>query len=111
MDRGLHPKAQRDLIRHLRSFQAEIPDCQIIATTHSPYLLDEMQPEEVRVTSLRADGSVACVGINQHREFERWKRSFRTGEMWSMIGEKWVAEIPTTVDKTSEPVVEEAIPS
>ena len=72
------------------------PDLQIIANTQSPLLLDEVRPQEVRLTTSKEDGSVACASMTEHPDFERWKGEFRPGEFWSVTGEKWVAERQTS---------------
>jgi predicted ATPase len=92
LDQGLHPRAQRDLMVLLRRLLQEKPDLQIVATTHSPYLLDQLEAKEVRLTTRRDDGSVACARLDEHPDFERWKEAMTPGEFWSMVGEKWVAE-------------------
>ncbi len=92
LDRGLHPRAQRDLIELLRGLLVTNPDLQIVATTHSPYLLDCIEPHEVRMTYLRDDGSTACDSLTNHPEFEKWKNEMDSGEMWSLFGEEWVAK-------------------
>lgn len=92
LDRALHPKAQRELIDLLRGVQTTNPDIQIVGSTHSPYLLDRMEPNEVLVTSLREDGSTACEPLTHHPKFSKWKDEFHPGEMWSFFGERWVAE-------------------
>ena len=68
------------------------PDLQIIATTHSPYMVDSLRPEEVRMTTLNDDGTVACGKLVDHPKFEQWKNEMAPGEMWSMFGEKWVSK-------------------
>lgn len=92
LDRGLHPKAQRDLVALLRNVLDQNPQMQIVATSHSPYLLDTLRPEEVRLTTLLDDGSVAIGRLDQHPKFEKWKDEMSPGEFWSLVGEKWVAE-------------------
>jgi energy-coupling factor transporter ATP-binding protein EcfA2 len=92
LDRALHPKAQRELIDLLRGVQATNPEIQIVGVTHSPYLLGRMEPREVQVTHLQDDGSTACEPLTHHPNFSKWKDEFHPGEMWSMFGEKWVAE-------------------
>jgi predicted ATPase len=95
LDRALHPKAQRELIELLRGVQTTNPEIQIIATTHSPYMLDCMKPEEVRMTYLNEDGSTgstACDALNHHPDFEKWKETFDAGEMWSIFGESWTSQ-------------------
>jgi ABC-type transport system involved in cytochrome c biogenesis ATPase subunit len=91
----LHPRAQWELIRVLRQVMEQRPDLQIVATTHSPLLLDEVRPQEVRLTALKEDGSVACASMTEHPDFPRWKAEFRPGEFWSVIGEQWVANRDT----------------
>ncbi len=93
IDHGLHPRAQRDLVNTLREFLNKNPELQIIATSHSPYLLDCLEPSEVRLTTLLDDGSTACARLDEHPEFEKWKDEMAPGEMWSLFGEKWVAEV------------------
>jgi predicted ATPase len=92
IDRGLHPKAQKELIALLRGLLETNSDLQIVATTHSPYLLDCMEVNEVRLTSLKEDGSTACAALTDHPKFPKWKDEMTPGEMWSLFGEKWVAE-------------------
>lgn len=99
IDRGLHPRAQRDLINTLRAFLNKNPNLQIIATSHSPYLLDCLDPSEVRLTTLLEDGSTACARLDEHPEFAKWKDEMAPGEMWSLFGEKWVADL-----RAKEPV-------
>jgi predicted ATPase len=96
LDRGLHPKAQRELIALLRSLLETHPKLQILATTHSPYIVNSMKPEEVRMTFQADDGTVACGKLTDHPKYDRWKNEFAPGELWSMFGEKWVLEKAAT---------------
>ena len=92
LDRGLHPKAQKDLIALLRRLLDLNHDLQIIATTHSPYMLDCMKVDEVRMTLLDDDGATMCAALTSHPKFPKWKDEITPGEMWSLFGEKWIAE-------------------
>jgi predicted ATPase len=92
LDRGLHPRAQKDLISLLRGLLETNPDLQLIATTHSPYMLDCMETKEVRMTYLRDDGATACEALTHHPKFAKWKDEMAPGEMWSLFGEKWLVE-------------------
>jgi predicted ATPase len=92
LDRGLHPKAQKDLITLLRRLLEQNQDLQLVATTHSPFLLNWMSPSEVRMTCLREDGTTVCAPIDTHPQFEKWKDEMAPGEMWSLFGEKWLIE-------------------
>lgn len=90
IDHALHPRAQKEFIGTIRTLLEQHPDLQIVATTHSPYLLDCLRPEEVRITALDDAGTVACSSLQDHPAFERWKEEMTPGEFWSTVGEKWV---------------------
>jgi ABC-type ATPase involved in cell division len=96
LDHGLHPKAQKELILVLRKLLAQRTDLQILATSHSPYLVDNFAPEEIRLTTLHQDGSVACAPMKDHPSFSKWKDAMSPGEFWSMVGEKWITRNETT---------------
>ncbi len=93
IERGLHPKAQREVVGLLRTILDQNPELQIVATTHSPYLVDSLRPEEVRLTTLDEDGTVSCAGLVDHPDFDKWKDEMAPGEMWSLFGEKWVGDL------------------
>jgi predicted ATPase len=94
LDRGLHPKAQKELVELLRRMLKSDPELQIAATSHSPYLLDNMQAAEIRITALAPDGSARCARLTDHPEFEKWKEQMLPGELWSTFGEKWIENLP-----------------
>ncbi len=93
-DRALHPLAQKELIVQLRQVLEDWPDVQIVATTHSPLLIDHLKPEEVRITSISNDGSIVVGNLQDHSKFARWKDEMTPGEFWSMVGEKWLSQAP-----------------
>ncbi len=88
LERGLHPKAVASFIRQLRGIQN--PQLQIVATSHSPYLIDCMEAEEVLLTSLDDDGYAVVRPLTDHPEYERWKDLMSAGEFWSSVGEDWI---------------------
>ncbi len=90
IDKALHPRAQAELVAQLRKVLALDANLQIIATSHSPYLLDHFEPQEVLVTALDDDGSTVCASLTEHPDFARWKDNTRTGELWSFVGEDWI---------------------
>ncbi|MBR2750956.1 MAG: AAA family ATPase [Clostridiales bacterium] len=57
-DEGLYHDMVDALAREMRSFSLSNPQCQIIFTTHNPYILENMSPGEIWVFS-RAMGSEA----------------------------------------------------
>lgn len=91
LDHALHPEAQVELVRQLKRLLAEMPDLQIVATTHSPYILDELDPADVQVFALRDDGSVATKRLSEHPEAA--SGTLTAGQLWSLDPERrWVAE-------------------
>jgi len=89
LERGIHPRAIADLVAQIRRLLDVFPDLQIVATSHSPYLVDLLDPAEVRL--MLADGAGArWARLDDHPEFERWREFMRPGEIWSMIGEDWI---------------------
>jgi len=59
IESSLHPRAQRRLIRDLAE-QCRVQECQVILTTHSPYVLDEL-PLEARLCILRTNNGLKTV--------------------------------------------------
>ncbi|HEY2294122.1 MAG TPA: AAA family ATPase [Thermoanaerobaculia bacterium] len=92
IERGLHPKALKDYIEQIRLLQKKDPELQIIATSHSPYLLDYLQAEEILLTSLDDEGYAVVKPLTDHPEYERWKDLMDPGEFWSSVGEDWIVQ-------------------
>ncbi|HSO83129.1 AAA family ATPase [Thiocapsa sp.] len=97
LDRSLHPRAQTQLIDLLRKTLDQHPDLQIVATSHSPYLIDELNDDEVWVLNLRDDGTAAAC-LADHPDAERFRGVLRTGEFLTSVGEDWVIG-PVNSDK------------
>jgi predicted ATPase len=94
IEQGLHPRAQKELIALLRRLMArpEYSDLQIVATTHSPYLIDHLTPDEILVTTYSAERGTLCRPLREHPELAQWIDVMKPGEFWGMVGEEWVAE-------------------
>ena len=92
IERGLHPKALQELIQQLRALLEQMPDLQIIATSHSPYLVDFLGANEVILTVLDEQGYTAARLLSEHPDYERWKDLMAPGEFWSSVGEDWITK-------------------
>lgn len=90
IEQGLHPKAQRELVQQLNRIMEERPELQIVATTHSPYIVDELEPEEVVLLALNAEGSSEVKRLSDHPRAGEALEVLTTGEFWSAEGEEWV---------------------
>jgi predicted ATPase len=93
IERGLHPKAVKDLIKVLREIQAITPGLQIVATSHSPYVLHELEPKEVRVATLHPEYGTMVAPLEAYPNFDEWRDSMTPGEFWSFVGEDWVKDL------------------
>jgi predicted ATPase len=89
----LHPAAQAKLVEVLRAIQKRDPKLQIIATSHSPFILNYLDPKEVRMTFLAENGFARCEKLTAHPEFEKWKDLMSPGEFWSTVGESWLEKV------------------
>jgi len=101
IDGGLHSTAQAELVRAIRAILAARPDVQVICSSHSPDLLDNVSLEEIRVMALDRDGYARCARLADHPESARWRGMLRTGEFWSSVGEDWLLEVPPTISATA----------
>jgi len=90
IDRALHPRAQRALISMLRRILDATPDLQILATSHSPYLVDALRPEEVVILGRNRDGIILAKRLDSFPD-ERLRKMLSAGELWMSEGEEWVS--------------------
>jgi ABC-type uncharacterized transport system ATPase subunit len=89
-DRGLHPDAQRRLVQQLKQLAERT--CPIVFTTHSPYLLDELDPGAVRVVRPGQDGSCAVSLLTDHPKWQEWSADMSAGEFWQFAGDEWLEQ-------------------
>lgn len=94
IETGLHPGAQQALITQLRAILDQDPELQIVATTHSPYIIDQCAPEEVWLLAPDADGYCQCKQLSDHPKAKEALEILSTGEFWSAEGEDWVLDPP-----------------
>ena len=66
---------------------------ELLATSHSPYLLNYLSPGARCASWQRGpDGYARCGRLTDHPKFPTWKEEMAPGEMWSLFGEKWLAD-------------------
>ena len=90
VEQGLHPTAQRELIAVFKEIIQENSNLQIIFSTHSPYIIDELIPSQVHVLSNNNLGVTRCKRLDEHPDVEWAKQTLTTGEFWDSVGEDWV---------------------
>ena len=92
IDQGLHPKAQSELITQIRAIQKNDPGLQVIATCHSPYLVDSLEGDEVVLMQAGKDGFARARRLSDHPDYKRLHGALGTGEFWGSVGEMWVTD-------------------
>ncbi|MEM9540826.1 MAG: AAA family ATPase [Cyanobacteria bacterium P01_E01_bin.42] len=92
IEQGLHPRAQRELIAIFKEIIQTNPNLQIIFTTHSPYIVDELDFSQVHVLDTNSSGFTTCKRLDEHPDVEWAKQTLTTGEFWNAEGEEWVNE-------------------
>lgn len=90
LDRALHLGAQVRLVRTMTTFLKIHPDVQIVGTTHSPFILQDVASSAVRVMSVAPDGYARCRPLTDLRDFAKWRAVLNTGELWATFGEDWI---------------------
>jgi predicted ATPase len=90
LDRDLHPRAQFDVAKALREIVLSQPATSLVATAHSPFLLNAFEPDEVFVLLRGEGGRVSARPLAEHPEWAKWRGQLETGEFWSWAEESWV---------------------
>ncbi|MEX1366470.1 MAG: ATP-binding protein [Nannocystaceae bacterium] len=90
IERGLHPKSQQQLVGYLQELTKQ--GTQIIATSHSPYLLLHLEYEQVRAMTLDGAAGSRIGKLSEHPQFEQWKEEMTPSEFWTVFGEEWLRE-------------------
>lgn len=92
LDKGLHPVAQRELVALIRRVLDASPNLQVIATSHSPFVLDTLKGHEAFVAGSVAPGRSHIRRLDSHPAWPKRSAYLHPGEFWSAVGEDWVAE-------------------
>ncbi len=85
---------RRSLVGQIRKIQEQFPELQVIATTHSPYILNECKPEEIILMSSDDEGYCVAKRLSEHPKSEKMLKILTPGEFWSSGGERWVTQEP-----------------
>ena len=83
---GLHPKLIESAMKLLANY-VERTGQQVILTTHSPIILNELEPESVWVV-VRDQANISRIfPMSDYPELDRWRDNFGAGEIWQTLGE------------------------
>ncbi|MGC1378543.1 MAG: AAA family ATPase [Anaerolineales bacterium] len=90
IEQGLHPKAQRDVLKVIRKLTESRPSLQIVMATHSPYVIDEMAASDVWLLNADSEETIHAMQLSSHPDAEQALQMLSTGEFWGAVGEEWV---------------------
>jgi len=80
-ENGVHPERLRDIVRLLRAIsrgELGLPPVQVVVTSHSPYLLDWCQKDEVIIFGRASDGNVCAKGLDELPDIDDRLRDYES---------------------------------
>jgi predicted ATPase len=95
-ENGIHPKRLQDVMNILRELVGEQSHTQVLMTTHSPYVVDLMKPEEVSLCRKGPDGAVSVHRLSNSRTVREQLDVFSLGEIWTAEGEEAIVKAETS---------------
>ncbi len=83
IENGLDPRTIGLLLSEIRTF-AEGTGQQIVATSHSPYLLDLLDLKHLIVTEKNKDSATTFHRVDTDQKLQKWKEKFSPGQLYTM---------------------------
>lgn len=87
LETHFHFSILEKIIKIFREYLENHTDSQIIFTTHSPYLLNYLEPEEVIVVNMNEKYQTEIRKFDKYSKVEKLRHSFGTGDIWALAGE------------------------
>jgi len=85
---GVHHASLKDIVETLKQLSKD-KGVQVIMTTHSPYMLDGVDPGVVHVFQKDEEGAVHAKKLSDFEGAGEISDMFSTGEKWSLLAEKY----------------------
>ena len=104
-ENGIHPKRLQEVLSILRQLVTEQQHTQIILTTHSPYVLDSFQPEEVTLCHMNDSGEVSVCRLSESKTVREQIDIFSLGEIWTAAGDDELAIAAEPASPVEEPAL------
>lgn len=92
IDQGLHPVALRRLVITLRRVLEQKPALQIIAVSHSPFVLDVLASHEAFIAGAASPTAARITRLDRHPAWAMRSQYLHPGELWTALAEDWVSE-------------------
>jgi len=90
-ENGIHPKRLQEIVHILRALVEQNGHTQMLMTSHSPYLLDEFQPDEVTLCRKNRNGAVQTRRLSEIEQVCSQLDVFSLGEIWTGEGDERLA--------------------
>jgi predicted ATPase len=78
-ENGLHPARIAEVMRVLRDISSKT---QVLIATHSPLVVNELQPEEVTVVTRSREAGTKATPLQETPNFEERSKVYALGELW-----------------------------
>lgn len=78
-ENGLHPSRIADVMKVLREVSRRT---QIIVATHSPLVLNELQPDEVTILTRDPKAGTRATRMDRTKHFQQRQQVYALGELW-----------------------------
>jgi predicted ATPase len=78
-ENGLHPSRIAEVMQVLRAVSSRT---QVILATHSPLVINELQPEEVTILTREPTTGTRATRIDRTHHFQQRRRVYALGELW-----------------------------
>lgn len=91
-ENGIHPKRLEKVLEILRELVTQQSHIQVILTTHSPYAVDLLKPEEVTLCTKGRDGAVTLKRMSESKSVREQSSVFTLGEIWTAEGDEDLAQ-------------------
>jgi predicted ATPase len=82
IENGLDPRSIHLVVDEMRRY-IENKNCQVMITSHSPYLLDLLKLEEIIVVE-KTDGQSKFSRPSDNEELQAWSEKFNPGKLYTM---------------------------
>jgi hypothetical protein len=101
-ENGIHPARLKDVLTILRELVSEQSQTQIVLTTHSPYVVDLFQPDEVTLCQKEDDGSISVRRLSESKTVRDQLDVFTLGEIWTAEGDESLAHSVASRGESSQ---------
>jgi len=90
-EQGLHMDAQHALMVAIQDVLRHTPQLQIVLCTHSPFIMDGAQVEQIVLLGMDPSGRAVHGKLDKHPDAERLLEILSPAELWSSVGEAWLS--------------------